>query len=256
MAEAARVRRGRASRAAPRAASRVRRGAADGVLRRRSADAGRAVSQQRVRHRGRTLRGRPHAPSSAAARSRARRHPRLLRRRARLRRDRPVDAGASLRTHRRAGDRSRAWAGLLRTVRALRRRGRAADARGLRPARDADVRPGAGRVPHQRRAGGAGRSRRDRLPAAVSPIRPWSTRSPRCTRRMWCCCTPAEHAAFVGNAIALSPDTRVDERAGRPLADAGHREALRGAGFEVATVELDAIEAGGGSLRCCVGEIF
>ena len=27
-------------------------------------------------------------------------------------------------------------------------------------------------------------------------------------------------------------------------------------GFEVGTVELDAIEAGGGSLRCCVGEIF
>jgi N-dimethylarginine dimethylaminohydrolase len=31
---------------------------------------------------------------------------------------------------------------------------------------------------------------------------------------------------------------------------------LKGAGFDVATVELDAIEAAGGSLRCCVGEIF
>ena len=31
---------------------------------------------------------------------------------------------------------------------------------------------------------------------------------------------------------------------------------LAAAGFTVATVELDAIEAGGGSLRCCVGEVF
>ena len=31
---------------------------------------------------------------------------------------------------------------------------------------------------------------------------------------------------------------------------------LAAAGFAVRSVELDAIEAGGGSLRCCVGEIF
>jgi hypothetical protein len=69
-------------------------------------------------------------------------------------------------------------------------------------------------------------------------------------------CSDTEHAAFVGNAIALSPDTVwMSAHAGRSLS-AANRECLRGAGFEVATVELDAIEAGGGSLRCCVGEIF
>lgn len=69
-------------------------------------------------------------------------------------------------------------------------------------------------------------------------------------------CSAAEHAAFVGNAIALSADrVWMSAQAGRALAPE-HREVLRGAGFEVATVELDAIEAGGGSLRCCVGEIF
>ena len=69
-------------------------------------------------------------------------------------------------------------------------------------------------------------------------------------------CSPAEHAAFVGNAIALSPGkVWMSALAGRALS-AGHREQLRNAGFEVMTVELDAIEAGGGSLRCCVGEIF
>jgi hypothetical protein len=69
-------------------------------------------------------------------------------------------------------------------------------------------------------------------------------------------CSPAEHAAFVGNAIALSPDkVWMSARAGQALR-AEHRGLLREAGFEVATVELDAIEAGGGSLRCCVGEIF
>jgi len=69
-------------------------------------------------------------------------------------------------------------------------------------------------------------------------------------------CTPEEHAAFVGNSIALSPDrVWMSAAAGRALAD-GTRDALAAAGFDVDTVELDAIEAGGGSLRCCVGEIF
>ena len=69
-------------------------------------------------------------------------------------------------------------------------------------------------------------------------------------------CSRAEHAAFVGNAIALSSNTVwMSDKAGRALAEA-NRAVLKGAGFEVATVELDAIEAAGGSLRCCVGEIF
>lgn len=65
-----------------------------------------------------------------------------------------------------------------------------------------------------------------------------------------------EHAAFAGNAIALSADVVwMSARAGRSLTPAS-RAVLSAAKFEVRTVDLDAIEAGGGSLRCCVGEIF
>ena len=68
--------------------------------------------------------------------------------------------------------------------------------------------------------------------------------------------SPAEHAAFAGNAIALSEEVVwMSAAAGRALT-AASRDALATAGFEVRTVELDAIEAGGGSLRCCVGEIY
>ena len=69
-------------------------------------------------------------------------------------------------------------------------------------------------------------------------------------------CSEAEHAAFVGNCIAVSDDVAwMSAGAGRALAPA-HRRVLEDAGFRVETVELDAIEAAGGSLRCCVGEIF
>jgi hypothetical protein len=68
--------------------------------------------------------------------------------------------------------------------------------------------------------------------------------------------SPAEHAAFVGNAIALASDSVwMSATAERALTDAS-RGALAAAGFTVRSVQLDAIEAGGGSLRCCVGEIF
>ena len=68
--------------------------------------------------------------------------------------------------------------------------------------------------------------------------------------------SPAEHAAFAGNAIALSAGAVwMSDAAGRSLT-AASRQSLTAAGFELRTVELDAIEAGGGSLRCCVGEIF
>lgn len=66
----------------------------------------------------------------------------------------------------------------------------------------------------------------------------------------------AEHAAFAGNAIALAQDSVwMSATAARALTDAS-RTALAAAGFAVRSIELDAIEAGGGSLRCCVGEIF
>jgi len=69
-------------------------------------------------------------------------------------------------------------------------------------------------------------------------------------------CGEAEHAAFVANCIALSPETVwMSAAAGRALSP-GHRAVLANAGFGVETVELDAIEAAGGSLRCCIGELY
>jgi hypothetical protein len=69
-------------------------------------------------------------------------------------------------------------------------------------------------------------------------------------------CSQAEQAAFVGNCIALSGDAAwMSDTAGRALSPA-HRAQLAAAGFRVETVALDAIEAAGGSLRCCIGEIF
>lgn len=65
-----------------------------------------------------------------------------------------------------------------------------------------------------------------------------------------------EQAAFAGNAISLSSDAVwMSARAARALAP-DNRAALAGAGFEVRSVPLDAIEAAGGSLRCCVAEIY
>jgi hypothetical protein len=66
----------------------------------------------------------------------------------------------------------------------------------------------------------------------------------------------AEHAAFAGNAIALSHEVVwMSAGAGAALSPAT-RQGLAHAGFEVRTVPLGAIEAAGGSLRCCVGELF
>lgn len=66
----------------------------------------------------------------------------------------------------------------------------------------------------------------------------------------------AQKAAFAGNAIALDP-ARVwmSARAAGSL-DAAQRAQLAEWGFELRSVVLDEIEKAGGSLRCCVGEIF
>ena len=65
-----------------------------------------------------------------------------------------------------------------------------------------------------------------------------------------------EKANFVGNCIALAPDTVfMSARADAALSTA-HRELLRNAGFSVRSVDLTEIEKAGGSLRCCVAEIF
>lgn len=66
----------------------------------------------------------------------------------------------------------------------------------------------------------------------------------------------AEHAAFAANAISLSPDiVWMSARAAASLRPAT-RDALSRAGLRVEAVALEAIEAAGGSLRCCVAEIF
>jgi len=68
--------------------------------------------------------------------------------------------------------------------------------------------------------------------------------------------SPVEHTAFAGNAIALT-DASVWMSAGADAAlTARSRQALADAGFQVRSVALDAIEAAGGSLRCCVAEVF
>ncbi len=66
----------------------------------------------------------------------------------------------------------------------------------------------------------------------------------------------AEQAAFAGNAIAASATTAWMSRGGAEALSAAGRGMLGQAGFELRSVPLDAIEAAGGSLRCCVAEIF
>jgi len=66
----------------------------------------------------------------------------------------------------------------------------------------------------------------------------------------------AQKAAFAGNAIALDAgNVWLSARAAAALA-ADQRTALEGWGFAVRSVDLAEIEKAGGSLRCCVGEIF
>ena len=68
--------------------------------------------------------------------------------------------------------------------------------------------------------------------------------------------SPAERQAFAGNAIALGHDTVWMSAAAAAALSAASRQVLDAAGFEVRAVELDAIEVAGGSLRCCVAEIY
>lgn len=61
---------------------------------------------------------------------------------------------------------------------------------------------------------------------------------------------------YAGNAITLSNDrVWMSARAAESLT-AAQRESLAAWGFRLGTVELPEIEKAGGSLRCCVGEIF
>jgi len=68
--------------------------------------------------------------------------------------------------------------------------------------------------------------------------------------------SPAQKAAFAGNGIALCPDRVWMSEAGAASLDAHQRRQLERAGFAVGRVALDEIEKAGGSLRCCVAEIY
>jgi hypothetical protein len=68
--------------------------------------------------------------------------------------------------------------------------------------------------------------------------------------------TPEQKRAYAGNAITLSPNrVWMSARAASSLTDA-QRASLSEWGFAVGSVPLDEIEKAGGSLRCCVAEIF
>ena len=68
--------------------------------------------------------------------------------------------------------------------------------------------------------------------------------------------TPAQKAAFVGNCIALAPGQAwMSQKAEHSLAP-GQRNVLAMANFSVSSVPLDELEKAGGSLRCCVAELF
>ncbi|HEX7129779.1 MAG TPA: arginine deiminase-related protein, partial [Rhodanobacteraceae bacterium] len=73
-------------------------------------------------------------------------------------------------------------------------------------------------------------------------------------RAIWL--TPEQKRAYAGNAIAVSEDrVWMSARAAAALTEA-QRAALESWGCRIGAVELDEIEKAGGSLRCCVAEIF
>jgi hypothetical protein len=73
-------------------------------------------------------------------------------------------------------------------------------------------------------------------------------------RAIWL--TPAQKLAFAGNAITLSGErVWMSACAAASLTDEQTRT-LSDYGFTVGAVDLSEIEKAGGSLRCCVGEIF
>ncbi len=68
--------------------------------------------------------------------------------------------------------------------------------------------------------------------------------------------SPRQKADYAANGIALAANTVwLSARAERALEPA-QRDALASWGFGIASVDLAEIEKAGGSLRCCVGEIF
>lgn len=69
--------------------------------------------------------------------------------------------------------------------------------------------------------------------------------------------TADEQAAFAGNAIALAPNrVWMSECAFNALTQTSREHLTGPAGFAIGHVAMQAIEHAGGSLRCCVAEVF
>lgn len=66
----------------------------------------------------------------------------------------------------------------------------------------------------------------------------------------------AEKAGFAGNCISLRPGTVWMSGHARRSLSAAAAEAVAARGWRIRSVELAQIEKAGGSLRCCVGEVF
>lgn len=66
----------------------------------------------------------------------------------------------------------------------------------------------------------------------------------------------AEKAAFAGNCLALSEREVWMSRAAAEALTPAHRADLSAWGFELRSVPIPEIEKAGGSLRCCIGEIY
>ena len=65
-----------------------------------------------------------------------------------------------------------------------------------------------------------------------------------------------QKAAFAANAISLTRDSVCMSRRAAASVDTDQRATLKAAGFKLHSVDLGEIEKAGGSLRCCVGEIY
>ncbi|MBS0514158.1 MAG: amidinotransferase [Proteobacteria bacterium] len=68
--------------------------------------------------------------------------------------------------------------------------------------------------------------------------------------------SPEQKRAYAGNAITLSPDRVWMSAGGAASLKSTQRQTLADWGFAIGEARLDEIEKAGGSLRCCVGEIF
>ena len=66
----------------------------------------------------------------------------------------------------------------------------------------------------------------------------------------------AQKQAFAGNCLALRPDEVWISAAGAAALEPAQRERLGGAGFSLRPIPLDELEKAGGSLRCCIAEVY